>query len=302
MIMKNEIFDVVCFGEILWDILPSGPRPGGAPMNVCYHLKKLGVSATLISRVGLDTRGEELLGLLRDNQISTDFVQEDATFPTGVVMATPGELNEVCYEIVQPVAWDFIAPEERLTLLVNQASYFIYGSLVARDIHSRKTLMELISCAHTKVVDINLRPPHFEKNFIELLLTGADILKLNEHELPLISSWYHSTQETDEQVKFIQDRFSIPVVLVTKGGHGAMVCNNGFITQHPGYPVKVADTIGSGDAFLAGFLYKYRKQSTMLQSLEFANAMGAYMASRSGACPEYLLEEIHHVTTQALVE
>ncbi|HET7897882.1 MAG TPA: PfkB family carbohydrate kinase, partial [Flavisolibacter sp.] len=104
----NQPFDAVCFGEILWDVLPSGPKPGGAPMNVAYHLQKQGLQTALISRVGTDQRGEDLLAVLQQNSIATDFIQRDREHPTGVVNATVHENNEVTYEIVHPVAWDFI--------------------------------------------------------------------------------------------------------------------------------------------------------------------------------------------------
>ena len=292
----NKTFDAVCFGEILWDILPTGAKPGGAPMNVAYHLQKLGLQAAMISRVGKDEKGEALLQILQQNGVSTDYVQHDPVHKTGIVNATLHETNEVTYEIVHPVAWDFIALEEGLTGLVNSALFFIYGSLAARDKTSAETLWQLVEAAQTKVVDINLRPPHFTQQVIEWLLESADILKLNEHELPLLTSWYSHLKQDDEQVRFLQDRFSIPTVIVTKGGDGAMVCNEGQLYSHPGYKVKVADTIGSGDAFLAGFLAKTKAGLSIDERLQFANALGAFIASKEGACPSYQASDIATVT------
>src|ERR1700745_3502566 len=118
---------VFCFGGFLWDILPSGMLPGGAPMNVTYHLKKLGVETALISRVGLDDEGEKLIQLMEKNKIATDYFQIDYDLPTGRVMATVKENNEVVYDIIKPVAWDNIRWEESLALLVPASKYFIYG-------------------------------------------------------------------------------------------------------------------------------------------------------------------------------
>lgn len=288
----SKIFDAVCFGEILWDVLPTGAKPGGAPMNVAYHLQKLGLEAALISRVGKDKRGKDLLAVLRQNGVTTDYVQTDANHDTGIVNATIHESNEVTYEIVHPVAWDFIGLEEGLTALVQTAKFFIYGSLAARDKTTSKTLWQLVEAAQTKVVDINLRPPHFSKELVEKLLQSADILKLNEHELPLITSWFSSVEKDEEQVKFLQDRFSISTIIVTKGGDGALVCSNGHIYTHPGYKIKVADTVGSGDAFLAGFLAKTNEGVDIAERLQFANSVGAFIASKEGACPAYQVSEI----------
>jgi len=296
--MTPTLYDVACFGEILWDLLPSGARPGGAPMNVAYHLQKLGLSAALISRVGTDSLGDDLKNVLFVNGLTTEFIQTDAMHSTGVVNATIGENHEVSYEIVHPVAWDFIELNEILPPLVQRASCFIYGSLVGRDIHSRKTLMELIDVSGTRVVDINLRPPHFKKEYIEYLLDSANILKLNEHELPLISAWYHSFQDEEEQASWIQERFHIPTVIVTRGGEGAFVCNDGKTFRHEGFRVKVADTIGSGDAFLAGFLSMFHKGAPIDECLRFANSMGAFIASKSGACPEYDAREVMGLSHQ----
>src|SRR5687768_1721015 len=117
---------VVCFGEILWDLLPSGEQPGGAPMNVAYHLHKLGLPPALISRIGVDTRGEQLVGLLQQWGLTTQYIQKDRGAPTGIVYAHPNEQHEVSYEIVQPVAWDFIECSNDLIDLVQQSRYFIY--------------------------------------------------------------------------------------------------------------------------------------------------------------------------------
>lgn len=295
----NKTFNAVCFGEILWDVLPSGAKPGGAPMNVAYHLQKLGLQAALISRVGMDERGEELVAILAQNGLTTDYVQRDADHATGVVNATLHESNEVTYEIVHPVAWDFIALENGLIELVSTAQFFIYGSLAARDKTTSATLWQLVEAAETKVVDINLRPPHYSKEMVEKLLQSADILKLNENELPLIASWYASLESDDEKVKFLQDRFSISTIIVTKGGEGAMVCMDGKIYSHPGYKINVADTIGSGDAFLAAFLAKTKEGAGMEERLQFANSLGAFIASKQGACPAYEVNEITAVSGEA---
>lgn len=289
--------DAVCFGEVLWDKLPTGERPGGAPMNVAYHLQKGGLQTAMISRVGKDERGDGLLSILQQNGLTTEFIQKDAEHQTGIVNATLHESNEVTYEIVHPVAWDFITLEDGLLDLVSSAQFFIYGSLAARDTTTSETLWQLVEVANTRVVDINLRPPHYTQERVEQLLHSADIAKLNEHELPLIASWYGELERDDEQVKALQERFSVPTIIITKGGDGAMVCQEGTIYRHRGYRVTVADTIGSGDAFLAGFLAQTKAGKPIDDRLQFANALGAFIASKEGACPAYRMDEVTAVYT-----
>lgn len=285
----------ICFGEILWDILPHEKAPGGAPMNVCYHLNRLGATAAIISKAGRDNDGENLLQFLKQHHIDVSLVQIDERYATGTVVATQ-KGNEMEYEIIQPVAWDFIDTTSQLLEKVSQASYFVCGSLAARSEHSRSTLYQLLSVARTKVVDINLRPPHFERDTLEHLLKQADILKLNDHELSLIAGWYVADTAFEEQVAFLSEQFSIPTIIITKGANGAALYHNNIFYYHNGYQVTVADTIGSGDAFLAAFLSKHQQNSEPEASLEFACKLGAFVASKHGACPPYEVKEVEGLT------
>ncbi|MEI6949979.1 carbohydrate kinase [Paraflavisolibacter sp. H34] len=284
--------DAVCYGEILWDVLPGKALPGGAPMNVAYHLKKLGAHPALISRAGNDAWGEKLIHVLSDSGLPTDYVQTDDRHPTGLVNASVGDHNEVTYEIVQPVAWDFIDWQPSFPALLAGAEYFIFGSLTSRSAASRHTLFRLLENARTKVLDINLRPPHFQRSGVEALLEKADILKMNESELQLLSGWYHSHLTPEAGMRLLQDRFHLQTIIVTMGGEGAQVLDGGTLHRHPGYPVQVSDTIGSGDAFLAGFLYHRSRGASVAQSLAFACGLGALVATYPGACPDYPLSAL----------
>jgi fructokinase len=155
----SKKYPVVCFGEILWDILPTGALPGGAPMNVAYHLKKLGIEPAMITRIGSDHWGKELVSLMEQNNISSDFFQLDDTLETGKVNATINQNREVTYNIVKPVAWDKIEWEDKFETLVSGADYFVFGSLATRSEITRNTLFKLLEIARFKVLDINLRAP-----------------------------------------------------------------------------------------------------------------------------------------------
>lgn len=264
-------------------------------MNVAYHLQKLGLNTNLITRIGKDEWGGKLLSVWQHLNLSDKYIQTDDEQATGVVNATLKEDNQVEYDIVYPVAWDFIEWQEELSLLVQNADYFVFGSLAARNDVSRKTLFQLLEASNTKVLDINLRPPHFNRPVLTDLLQQASVLKLNEQEVELISAWFDNYNTIEDRVKRVQQEFSINTILVTRGSKGALLYQNESFYYHGGFKVVVADTVGSGDAFLAAYLYKTAIGSTAEEALTFANTLGAFMATQSGACPEYEIAKVEEV-------
>lgn len=289
---KKSNYPVVCFGESLWDFLPERKLPGGAPANVAYHLQKLGKNPAVISRIGNDELGNELIKEFRSKSIETDFFQVDNKYETGKVFATVKENHEVEYEIVQPVAWDFIECIKKDEEIISNAEYFVFGSLVSRNKNSRNSLLRCLEFAKIKVFDINLRPPHFSKENLAQLLEETDILKLNLSELQLVSSWYDNLKSNEEMIKLLAQKFNLQTIIVTKGGDGAMLYINEKYFYHPGYSVKVADTIGSGDSFLAAIISKLMDKASPEEALDFASALGAFVASRPGACPDYQIIDV----------
>ncbi|HVE60802.1 MAG TPA: carbohydrate kinase, partial [Chitinophagaceae bacterium] len=279
----KNLHQVVCFGEVLWDILPTGAKPGGAPMNVAYHLKKLGANPALITKVGLDDYGKKLINILSEGNLTTEYFQVDYDQPTGLVYATPNEHNEVVYDIVFPSAWDFIQWDESFNNLLRASDFFVFGSLTSRNKTSRDTLYRLLDAARKKVLDINLRPPNYHRADVEYLLSKADILKVNIAELELITGWFSHFESTEDRLKLVQDQFDLETVIVTMGGDGALVNHKGTVHRQAGIKVDVADTIGSGDAFLAGFLQQLLTGNTVEAALAFASGIGAFVATRSGA-------------------
>lgn len=287
---------VICYGEILWDILPSGEVPGGAPMNVAYHLNKLGHPPAVITRVGTDDRGRKLIDLLQQKNISTGFIQTDKILPTGIVYATPNEHHEMEYDIVAPVAWDMIEWNDKLNGIFNDESYFVYGSLVARNLTSRKTLFRLLDNAKHKVLDINLRPPHYDNSLLRELLEKADIVKLNLAELNFISSWFTDGHASEnERIGIVRNEFNLEAAIVTRGGDGASLAIGEKLYSHPGFKVVVQDTVGSGDSFLAALLSGLLEGREPQNLLEFACAVGALVTSKRGGWPEYELSDINHI-------
>lgn len=287
--MAEEIKpEVICFGEILWDNLPTGRMAGGAPMNVAYHLNRTGAASKLISRIGNDTAGSDLVAFLKNIQLPTELIQTDHQYATGEVMATVTENDEVVYDIKLNASWDFIEFKPEYRLLAKEANAFVFGSLSARNETTRNTLLQILETAAFKVFDVNLRAPHYSKEILELLLSKTDLLKLNENELLLLGEWFHQAGAAEhETAKFLLENFSIKEILITKGAEGASYYTaNNYFTGNA-YPVTVADTVGAGDSFLAAFLYKKLTGSAIPDALDYALGMGAFIAGKNGACPLY---------------
>lgn len=288
----NNNFEVVCFGEVLWDILPSGAEPGGAPMNVAYHLHRQHKKTALITRIGEDAEGKKLLDLFKSKAISTEHFQIDKSNDTGKVYATRDDKGDMTYDIVKPSAWDFIQWEDAFEKLLSNAKYFVFGSLAARHEPSRQTLYQLLEAAPQKVFDINLRAPHYDKNVLVELLNKADLLKMNEEELAFVAPWFSTHNNMEDQMKVITDKLNLSMFVVTKGKHGALLYKDGAFVTHPGIQVQVADTVGSGDAFLAAVLANSIDNMPAATILERAIQLGSFVATKRGAMPMYDISEV----------
>ena len=278
---------VVCFGEVLFDIFPSGAVPGGAPMNVAYHLHKQRKNPAIITKIGIDDEGQQLVNFFSSRGLCTEYFQVDYVYETGKVYARLNDHNEAVYDIVMPVAWDYIQWEDGLKQVVEEATFFVFGSLAARNRVSRDTLFRCLEIAKTKVLDINLRAPHFSKRTVEELMRKTDLLKLNVAELELITGWFCDYESVEDRMKFIGDKFSLTGVAVTMGGDGAVLYMDGAFVRHEGIRVDVVDTVGCGDASLAGLLSKLTEDATPEEALAYASRLGALIATQRGACPEY---------------
>ncbi|WP_165768321.1 carbohydrate kinase family protein [Hymenobacter amundsenii] len=292
---NSENPKIVCFGEVLWDVLPNGRQPGGAPFNVAVHLHQLGVSVDLISRVGDDELGTELLDFIDSKALRTDFVQRGKTHLTGVVKANVDDANEVSYKIVQPVAWDYIQYDAALGRLVEAADMFVFGSLAARQAGTRETLYRLLEHARLKVFDVNMRPPHYTRQGVTYLLDKADLVKMNHHELAEIMAWFGAETDRPAAMQWLADRFGLQGVCVTCGADGALLWTNGQLYRAPGVPVTVRDTIGSGDSFLAALLRGWLAGQEPGECLRFACATGALVATHQGATPAIGEADVHQL-------
>jgi fructokinase len=299
---EKKVHRVICFGEVLWDILPSGAVPGGAPMNVAYHLFMQQKNPALITRVGNDERGRQLIDIFSGHGVCTDYFQTDSEYETGKVFAKPNEHHEMVYDIVKPSAWDFIEWKDEYAEMVSAADYFVFGSLAARNNASKTTLLQLLQAAKKRVLDINLRAPHFDRRIVEELVGKTDLLKLNLSELELITGWFAEYATIDDRVRSLADRFDISQIVITMGAEGAYLYMNGEIYRHPGFKITVKDTVGSGDAFLAGLLSRLMENDKPQDALTYANGLGAFVATQTGACPVYKIGDVMQMINSSSVQ
>ncbi|WP_231425850.1 carbohydrate kinase [Pedobacter sp. Leaf250] len=279
---------VVAIGEILWDVFPEGKKAGGSSMNVALNLHKQGINSQFISAIGDDENGKELIKFLASKSYPANLIQTGNNLPTSTVEVKLDEQHHATYTIVEPVAWDAIELKEEAILAVTNADALVYCSLTCRNEKSKKTILALLKQAKLKIFDINLRPPFYTIDTLKELLNQADILKVNEHELVYLRDELSLSGNTDEQVlKQLSNNFTIKIICLTVGEKGAYVLNDGRLYHHKGYEVKVADTVGAGDSFLATFIASYLHGFPMDTVLDRACKVGAFVASQPGANPDY---------------
>lgn len=281
------------FGEVLWDVLPDTRLAGGATMNVAAHLERYGTDVSFVSRVGHDELGAELLAFMEGHGLSTAFVQTGETHLTGIAKANVSDSHEVTYKILYPVAWDYIQFDNLAAERIEASDYFVYGSLAARDNITRGTLLRYLQVARTPVFDVNLRPPHYTREGVLELLAFGRIVKMNEHELAEVAGWLGDFAGEREAMALVMGRYKLEMLVLTCGEHGATILTaDGQYHQHSGFEVQVADTIGSGDAFLGALLYKIATGHSVSDALEFACAAGAFVAGKTGALPVFTESDI----------
>lgn len=290
---------VICFGEMLWDVFPEGKIAGGAPMNVALHLHQLGAHVKLISKVGHDQDGRELLNFVQQFGLSTEEITIDPALPTGRVIVDDSDKENVRYEIVQPSAWDNITWSQELQHRAKQSQAFIFGSLSARSGTSRATLLALLESAPLRIFDINLRAPFYSKEDLKVLLERTDILKLNDKELQILMEDHGLSGQVSSAMKALSAQYNLRMICVTKGKDGADLYAEDNFLSHPGFQVTVRDTVGSGDAFLAALVFGYLNGKSYKQVLEDACALGAFVATQKGGTPKYDVGDIENIKGQS---
>jgi fructokinase len=274
------------WGELLWDVYPDGPRLGGAPANLAFHARRLGAEARLITRVGHDELGNRALAELSEKGIVVESGARSA-WPTGQVQVGLSQ-GEPSYTIVAPAAYDEIEPSFQAQAALQGSDFFCFGTLALRHPDSSQKLQTLLKLAKgggaspTRVVDLNLRPPHSSKTSALFCLEHADILKLNQNEFSELERWL----DVADLRSALFRRFALKLVLVTRGAEGATLHTPGLSVRQAGVASKARDKVGAGDAFLAAFLVNFAAQVELAVSLQRAAHYAARVADEAGAMPE----------------
>ena len=277
----------VCFGEVLWDVFPSHKKIGGAPLNVALRMNSLGIATTIISRIGKDEDGDNIISFLKDQEVSFDSIQVGEENKTGVVNVMINEKGNASYDILYPSSWDKITLTNEMIKKVTESDVFIFGSLICRDEISRSTLYTLLDKAKYKVLDANLRTPYYTMEALNELMSKADFIKFNDEELWEISRKLESPYNSFEQnIKFLAEKTNTKQVCVTKGAFGAVLYHNDKFYYNSGYFIKVVDTVGAGDSFLATLIVRLLRGKSPQKSLNYACAVGALVAGQEGANPK----------------
>ena len=284
---------IICFGEVLWDVLPAGRKLGGAPLNVALRAQSWGHKAKMISSIGKDRIGEELAEEIANHGGSLDHIQVNEAYATSEVLVALDESGSASYEIKMPCAWDNISPMERDADAVEASDAFIYGSLVARSSTSRKTLYGLLEKARYKVFDVNLRPPHYTHERIIGLMKAADFVKFNDDELYEICSHLEfNNKALEASIRFMAEQTGTSQICVTLGKDGGVLFYKNAFFYNKGYKITVADTVGAGDSFLASIISQLLNGNHPQVAIDFACAVGAIVASKNGANPVVSAAEI----------
>ena len=280
---------MIGLGELLWDLFPSGKKLGGAPANFAYISSLLGDYGIPASRIGRDLLGEEAVLRLTELGLPSSFIQEDTSHPTGTVNVEVDDRGQPRFEIAESVAWDFLEWTAQWQILAEQSHAVCFGSLAQRSPRGRSTIRNFLTATKpdaARVFDVNLRQNFYSPEILSESMKLATIVKLNHEELPKITQVLGLNHEDGESsARLLAARYNLKLICITRGDGGSLLVTPKARATHPGFRVKVADTVGAGDAFTAALVHEYLCGASLESMNEIANRMGAWVASEVGATP-----------------
>ena len=282
---------ILSIGEVLWDMLPSGRKVGGAPANCAFHCMQLGADVRLLSRIGNDDLGRELIEFYRSLGLSTEFIETDPITPTGTVGVELSANGQPKYTIHENVAWDKIEATETVVRFAQSADAICFGSLAARTKTTFQTIQTLVSQTQPsalRVLDLNLRDPFVDHHVIEAMLGLANVLKLNDVELTRIAAMFEVSGNTAAlHADWFIKRYDLKMLILTCGSQGSRIFSEGQEYFRESRKVEVVDTVGAGDAFTAVVVVGLLSGWSMETIHERANEIAAFVCTQSGATPKY---------------
>jgi fructokinase len=285
--MRHTNKTIVGLGEILWDILPTGKVLGGAPANFACIASQFGLNGYVVSAIGNDLPGKEILDRLAQKQLN--FLIENVDFPTGTVLVTVDGKGVPQYEICEGVAWDNIPFTRRSEELARTCDAVCFGSLAQRNAVSCNSILhflELVPEDALKIFDINLRNHFYSKEIIENSLQNANILKINDEEVSIIATLFDWKGSEEEICTKIMTDYSLKIVVETKGATGSYVLTPNETSYLATPKVHVADTVGAGDSFTASFVVALLNGESIRNAHKLAIEVSAYVCTQHGAMPQ----------------
>jgi len=298
----SERFKIAAFGEVLWDLLPDASLLGGAPFNFTYRINSLDNEGVMISAVGKDTLGEKALATISELNISNRYIQIRPEYPTGTVNVFFDEFKNPDYEIIKDVAYDFVTFNEKLEKLIQQVDCICFGTLAQRNAISRQTLGKLLKHFQGKyrLYDLNLRKECYSTENIISSLKNADILKLNKQEANELNDLLQLNKNGLVEIcKELINSYRLQYCVVTLEEYGSLaVSEGGEVVYNPGFKVKLADPLGAGDAFTAGFVDALLRGKSLKEASESGNRLGALVATQQGATQKISQDDISRITLE----
>jgi fructokinase len=281
-------FTVVGLGEVLWDLLPGGPQLGGAPTNFACQVGALGARAMIVTRIGDDELGGQVMRRFTQLNLPPETVQIDLTRATGTVSVTVDERGVPSYTFAEDAAWEQLAATNVALQSVRTAHAVCFGTLAQRSPISREAIQRLVAAAPAdalKIFDINLRLDFYTRAVIEESMRLSNVLKLNGEELTLLSAMFSLRGDVRRRVEWLADNFGFNLVVVTRGSLGSLIHQEGRWSELPSQPVHVRDTVGAGDAFAAALTMGLLARMNLSDLHMIAAEVARYVCSQHGATP-----------------
>lgn len=297
--MNAERNYVVGIGEVLWDVLPEGKKLGGAPANFAYHVSQFGLQSRVVSAIGDDKFGNEIIESFRDK--SLNMLIEKVAYPTGTVQIELDTVGVPCYDIKENVAWDNIPFTDRLQELAQKTCAVCFGSLAQRNVVSRETINAFLDAmpdgkGQYKIFDINLRQGFYTKEIICQSMQRCNILKINDEELVTVSRMFgYPGIDLQDKCWILLAKYNLEMLILTCGVNGSYVFTPGNVSFVETPKVEVADTVGAGDSFTATFISALLKGKPVREAHQLAINVSAYVCTQNGAMPklpEHLINRI----------
>jgi fructokinase len=288
--MPDKNYLTIGLGELLWDMFPEGKQLGGAPANFAYMTSLLGDEGIVVSRVGTDALGRGAGRRLERLGVRASHLQLDRDHPTGTVKVSVDPAGQPTFQIAESVAWDFFEWTPEWRALAQRADAVCFGSLAQRSSRSRATVRAFLKAVRpgtTRVFDVNLRQSFYDADTLSESAKLADIMKVNTDELAIVAKLLRIPFIYDEMraANWLRDILGLKLMCITRGAKGSLIVSADETSEHPGYRIHVADTVGAGDAFTAALVYHYLRHASVPTLNEAANRMGAWVSSQIGATP-----------------